>query len=94
MSDRIPFEEWAQDEDARFGGNHFEGVEEASEFVMELLDNGVKSVEVGIDDGESIGDMYLEVPDFVSKDLVAAIANSQTDDCRVETDGTLWIWWD
>jgi hypothetical protein len=94
MTERIPFDEWAQDEDAQFGGNWFDDVNEVSEFVLELLDLDVKSVEIGLHNGKSIGDMYLEVPDKVSKNLVAAIVKTRPDDCRIESDGTIWIWWD
>ena len=93
MTKRISFEDWAKDEDAQFGGNYFDDDDDVKVFVAELLDNGVKSVEVGMYHDESIGDMYLEV-DELSKNLVAVIVSRRPDDCRIEHDDTLWIWWD
>mgnify|MGYP006282505735 CR=1 FL=1 len=94
MSDRIPFDEWAADEEAVFSGNgSIQDVESATEFVEELVDLGVDSAEVGVYDGESDGSLYLRVGD-IQPGLVAAIVDSRPDECMVEDDGSIRVWWD
>ena len=93
---RITVEEWAKDEEAEFGGNGpLDYSYDVQKFVDELKAHGVKSAEVHLyDSGRPDGELYLEVSDFISKDLLVAIVESQPDECGIEEDGFVRIWWD